>query len=257
MTRFFHQNHLKIFDFAAVFTPVTEQIKANAEQIARAKGITIEYIRKSGAFRKEDRIQEILKERGEAEGLVHIFSVMEINVTYKPWYDKATGKCFFKKVQTKCLNYYFYFIDRQFGLCFLKVPTIAPYRVTFYFNGHNRLAGKLDTLGIGYKKLDNAFVAIDDFRRAQELSDKIRVEDLHQGLDIIVSGYCLLPEEYGMRFNYTIHQVEYAMDILFKDAAVLQPVYENIIKTAMRRTLVRGDPREYRELFRETVQRII
>jgi hypothetical protein len=36
-----------------------------------------------------------------------------------------------------------------------------------------------------------------------------------------------------MQFNYTIHQVEYAMDILFKDAATLQPVYENIIKTAM------------------------
>jgi hypothetical protein len=44
---------------------------------------------------------------------------------------------------------------------------------------------------------------------------------------------------------------------IFDFAAVFTPIYENIIKTAMRRTLVRGDSREYRELFRETVQRVI
>ena len=42
----------------------------------------------------------------------------------------------------KCLHYYFYFIDAEFGLCYLRVPTWAPFRLQFYCNGHNWLAAR-------------------------------------------------------------------------------------------------------------------
>ncbi|MDR3342458.1 MAG: hypothetical protein LBT14_06665 [Treponema sp.] len=71
MSYFFYKKHLKLFDFHKVFTPVTEEIKANAERIAKENGVAIEYIRNTKAFRKEDRIAEIIKERGTEEGLVH------------------------------------------------------------------------------------------------------------------------------------------------------------------------------------------
>jgi hypothetical protein len=115
----------------------------------------------------------------------------------------------------------------------MKVPTIAPYRVTFYFNGHNWLEHKLIKKGIGYRKEDNAYVDIRDYGKAQELSDKMRVEDLHQAPDIMVRRYSPLPAEYGLRYNRTVHQVEYALDIAFKDEKTLEVLYENIIKTAM------------------------
>jgi hypothetical protein len=50
-------------------------------------------------------------------------------------------------------------------------------------NGHNMLATKLRKNNIDYIMHDNAFLEISDFERAQELSDKIRVEDLHRALD--------------------------------------------------------------------------
>jgi hypothetical protein len=233
MACFFNINHFKMFDFAGKFKPVTEAIIGNAEEIAKKNGIQIEYIRSTKAFRKEDKITEVLERRGNQEGLVHIFSALEMNTTYKPWCDREQGTYCFNVAQTKCLTYYFYFIDREFGLCFLRVPTIAPFRVTFYYNGHNWLEHKMQKNNIPYKKQDNAFVSIDDFDAAQALSDKLRIEDLHQGLDSIVKGYCPLPEEYGLKFNWTIHQVEYAMDIVFKKEDDLKPVYDNIIKTAM------------------------
>jgi hypothetical protein len=31
----------------------------------------------------------------------------------------------------KCLHYCFYFIDEEFGLCYLRVPTWAPFRLQF------------------------------------------------------------------------------------------------------------------------------
>jgi hypothetical protein len=48
-----------------------------------------------------------------------------------------------------------------------------------------------------------------------------------------VGSDCPLPEEYNLKNNWTVHQVEYAMDIIFKDERSLEPLYENIIKTAM------------------------
>jgi len=233
MTGFFYEKKYLIFDFATIFTPVTEAIKANAEKIALENGIEIEYIRKSRAFRKDDRIAEIIKKRGSHEGLVHVFSSLELSMTYAPWHDKSTGKTFFRSGQTKCLHYYFYFIDRELGLCFIKVPTIAPFKTTLYFNGHALLETKLKKHKIEYERRDNAFTYLSDFSEAQKLSDNIKVEDIHRAFDIFSSRYCPLPAEWALRWNYTIGQVEYSEDIVFKDSKTLEPIYENIIKTAM------------------------
>lgn len=233
MTGILASRGIRIFDFAAFSAPLTEAIRKNAEQMAQENGLEIEFIRKIGAFRKDDRISEIISKRGQHPGLVHIFSAMEGCNTYKPWHDKSTGKTFLKHDTGKCLHYYFYFIDQDYGLCYLRVPTWAPFRLQFYFNGHNWLENKLIKQGITYTKLDNAFHTISDFAKAQELSDKIRVEDLHQVLDILARRYCPLPETYEIHYNWSIMQVEYAMDICFKKQEVLQPMYNEIIKTAV------------------------
>ena len=49
--------------------------------------------------------------------------------------------------QGKCLHYYFYFIDEELGLCYLRVPTWAPFRLQFYCNGHSALARTLTARG--------------------------------------------------------------------------------------------------------------
>jgi hypothetical protein len=56
MTSFFYEKGYRIFNFANIFTSVTESIKSNAEKLAIENNIEIEYIRKSGVFRKDDRV---------------------------------------------------------------------------------------------------------------------------------------------------------------------------------------------------------
>ena len=104
----------------------------------------------------------------------------------------------------------------------------------FYFNGHDLLESKFKKTGVLYGKHDNAFVSIGDYEKAQELSNNIKVEDIHSALDAFQRRYCPLPEEWQPKYNWTIHQVEYSLDIIFEDAAALKPLYDNIIKTAMR-----------------------
>ncbi len=74
MTGYLNANNIRIFDFSNFSQPLTEQIRANAQRIADENGIEIEFIRKLRAFRKDDRIQEIIQKTGKTQGLVHIFS---------------------------------------------------------------------------------------------------------------------------------------------------------------------------------------
>lgn len=92
-------------------------MRANAARLAAAQGLTSEFVRAAGAFRKEDRVQAVLAERGTAPGLVHIFSAMEPCAAFSPWHDKGSGKTTLRYKDGKCLHYYFYFLDAEFGLC--------------------------------------------------------------------------------------------------------------------------------------------
>ncbi len=83
---------IRLFDYAKLFAePLRDAIKAHATKLAAAEGIEVEYIKKPTNYRKEDRIRQILAERGTHPGLVHIFSVMELCSSYRPWHDKRTG----------------------------------------------------------------------------------------------------------------------------------------------------------------------
>ena len=233
ITHYFYSNDIKIFDFANFSQPLTQQIRDNAEKIARDNGIEIEFIRKVKAFRKDDRIAEIINSSGKTEGLIHIFSAMEQCNSFKPWHDKTTGKTFLKPDSSKCLHYYFYFIDKELGLCYLRVPTWCPFRLQFYMNGHNLLANKMKKKDVIFETLDNSFSYLSDQVIAQRLSDRINPEDLHKALDAFAKRYCPVVSELDMSYSWTIMQIECATDIIFKSPEFLQPVYDEIIKTAI------------------------
>jgi hypothetical protein len=233
MTAFFYSHGYKIFDFHKIFTPLTNSIKENLEKLAKAHDIEIEYVRKIGAFRKDDKIQKILEERGNEIGLVHIFSQQEVFNTFDPWCDKATKRCYFKPATTKRLVYYVYFIDKLLGLCYIKIPTVAPFALSFYFNGHGLLETKLNQSGIPFIEQENAFLSISDFLEAQTLSNEIDVKKIHKVLDGCAKRYCPLPEEWNINYQWSLSEVEYSYDIVFKDADTLKPIYEHIITTAM------------------------
>jgi len=170
MSKYLYQEGIRIFDYKEFAQPLRDLVRENAEQIAQTKGVGIEFVTESSQMRKEDRIRQILEKRGNHPGLVHILSAMEACTAYKPWHDKQSGKTYVKTTQGKCLHYYFYFLDEELGLCYLRVPTWSPFRLQFYCNGHNWLAAQLRQKGIEFVQQDNAFLRIDDFDRANEIA---------------------------------------------------------------------------------------
>jgi len=238
MTGYLYAHDIRIFDFAQFAQPLREAICANAETLAATHGLQIEYIRKKN-FRKEDRIQAILEQRGERPGLVHIFSALEPCFSYKPWHDKQTGKTYLKLDSGKCLHYYFYFIHEQLGRCYLRVPTWCPFRLQFYFNGHAWLASQLKQAGVAFELLDNAFAHIADYALANELAAQLDIEQLHGWLDACVQLYCPViaslnastDSARALSYHWSIWQAEYATDLVFRSPTTLQAFYPLLLET--------------------------
>jgi hypothetical protein len=232
MSRYLTARGMRIFDFTQYVKPLTEAIKINAERLAAENGLAVDYIRKKN-FRKEDKIKAVLQQRGTHPGLVWIFSALEPCTTYQPWYDKPSGRTYLRPHDGKCLHYYFYFIDEELGLCYVRVPTWCPFRLQFYCNAHNWLARQLDKRGIGYRLMDNAFVAIEDFAAAQKLADGWEAGRLHRKLDQFARRFCPILRRVEERYHWSLEEAEYATDLVFGRQADLQAIYGHLVRTAI------------------------
>jgi hypothetical protein len=232
MTSFLNAKGIRIFDYARFAEPLRERIRGCAEAACTEAGIQVEHINKSH-IRKEDVVAKVLARRGDHPGLVHVISAMESCESYRPWHDKASGKTGLKHSAGKCLHYYFYFIDEKFGLCYLRVPTWCPFRLQFYCNGHSWLARKLTAAGIEFSLADNAFVRIADFARAQTLADAMRPDELHRRLDRYAKRFCPVTEVFGQAYHWSLMQVEYSTDLVFRSQDLLKPLYEQLAREAV------------------------
>ena len=180
-----------------------------------------------------DRVKEIVAERGEHPGLVHVFSAMEGCVRYRPHFDEKTRGTSMRMRSGQCIHDYFYFIDEDLGLCHVRVPTWVPFPLQFYFNGHGWLANRLRSKGIDFTTADNAFVAIDDFEQAQKLSDDFNTKRLHRKLDWYARQCCPVQDAFPSAVHWTIKQIEYATDIVWKDAEDLSPVCDSLVRRSV------------------------
>lgn len=162
-----------------------------------------------------------------------ILSALELCPTYKPRYDKNTGQSSLRADKSKCLHYYFYFIDEELGLCFMRVPTWCPFGVKVYFNGHNLLAAKLRNAGIEHQILDNAFIHIADWQAAQKLANECDTRRIHDRLDHYARLFCPPISSLDVSYRWSLAQVEYATDIVFHRQADLAPIYATMVRTAI------------------------
>ena len=229
MTQFLYAREVRIFDYPQFAATLRDRVRERAAWLAAQAGISIEHIAKSH-IRKETVVAKVLEARGDHPGLVHVISAMEACDAYQPWHDKQTHKTYVRPDTGKCLHYYFYFLDDELGLIYLRAPTWAPFRLQFYCNGHSWLARRLAAEGIGFTAADNAFVRIDNWTRAQELADGFSPDRLHRVLDHYAALCCPVLDVFAQVYHWSLMQVEYATDVVFRSAATLEPLYGQLTR---------------------------
>jgi len=232
MTNYLKFRNIRIFDYPDFASRYRDIIRENAELIANANGLKIEFIRNSKS-RKEDIVRKALNKEEKKTGVVYVLSAIENCPTYKPWHNKENHHTYLKGDISKCLHYYFYFYDRTYGFGYIRVPTWCPFRVQAYINGHNFLANQLRKNGIKFNLIDNAFEYVSDYDKAQEIANTINIDELKKFLEKLASKCCPVYKKFTEEYHWSTMQAEYSTDIIFKSKEQLQPIYEGLISTAI------------------------
>jgi hypothetical protein len=81
--------------------------------------------------------------------------------------------------------------------------------------------------------MDNLFVSIDNFAKAQQIADRLKVELIHKILDRFADQYCPIIKKLKMCYHWSIMQAEYATDIVFNHQQDLQAIYGHLVRTAI------------------------
>lgn len=224
---------IRCFDLGQFAEPLRLRIRDNALAQAQAAGLNVQYLAKSKGVRKEALIAEVLAQRGQHPGLVHVLSVMASCPTFKPWHEKTTGRTGLKLAPGKCATYYFYLMDEELGLMYVRVPTWLPCRLQIYFNAHQWLARQLQREGIAFRMEDNAFVECADWPRAHALAQGFAVTRWEKKFHELAARFCPVVEKFTHGYHWSVMQVEYALDVVFAKREQLAPLYEQLSREAV------------------------
>src|SRR5208283_1634234 len=133
--------------------------------------------------------------------------------------------------RSRFTHYYFYIRDEALGPMALRVASFLPFQTTYYLNGHSFIEQELKRAGIGFRKDDNAFLAVDDVAALQAAADRLSPEIIRRRLDYwtLILGPKFSKKERA-RLNlsrfYAVSQIEYCRNFIFKRHFPIHKLFE-------------------------------
>jgi hypothetical protein len=200
---------------------------AHAKAMAEKEGRPYRYLEQKLPMEQEAR--RIAARDGIDQGLVCIFAILEPCWTFSFAYSGLSD--FIRPRRMKCLHLYYYILEREFGLIHLKLQTWFPLTMQVYVNGQEWLARRLKAQGIGFTKLDNVFIAVEDFERAQALADRLPSLDWPAILEKWTKRINPLTKGLLKHLSYywVTAQSEYATDVVFRSRQALRELYPRLL----------------------------
>ena len=165
MTTFMKTTGLLLKHFNVWAKDRTEQIREATEHLAEAANRPVVYLA-SSQVSKEETALKIAARDGITEGLVAVLSCVEPCHSFRVGPNRERRLLELRLGPMKCLHYYFYVLDPQLGLTYLRLQTWAPFTIHIGLNGREWLARQLAAEGIAFEQRDNCFVDLADPQRA-------------------------------------------------------------------------------------------
>src|SRR6516225_6797761 len=205
------------------------------EAFARNHRLPIEWAERG--VRKEDYVlpwQRRMAKR-EAYGVYFILKSMEQGATFRVIVPKYATKDPHYRIlaaqRSRFTHYYFYIRDEVLGPMVMRVASFFPFQTCYYLNGHSFIEQELKRAQIGFRKTDNAFLAVDDVAALQAAADKLSADIIRQRLDywtLILGPKFSAKERKQLNLSrfYAIAQIEYCRNFIFKRNFPIHKLFE-------------------------------
>jgi hypothetical protein len=225
-------------DFGRYAEATSRQIRTATEALAREQGRPLQYLARA-ATPKEEVARDWLRRQPVREGLVAVLSCVEPCWSFEVRRCRPSKQLHLQKAWRKCLHYYHYYLDPQWGLMHVRLQTWLPFTMHVVLNGRERLARQLTAAGVGYVQRDNCFTAIADLERAQALCAGQAHTDWAALLGNWVRranpAYDALFPDGGWPYYWSADQTEWATDVLFRSADGLAAWYPRWLRHGIER----------------------
>ncbi len=223
-------------EFGQYVETTTSQLKAASLETARRLDRPIRYL-PSSQLRKETIARQIAEADGITDGLICVLTCVEPCMSYEIHRDRIKKKLVLEPRHRKCLHLYHYWIDPLLGFMHGRIQTWFPFTVQICLNGREYLARQMDLHGIAYDRRENCFAWIEDLSAAQELMNSMLRFSWPSILSKIAHrlnpAHGKIFSRYHIDYYWSVHQSEWAADILFRSAASLKKVYTPLVRGAI------------------------
>jgi hypothetical protein len=187
--------------------------------------------------RKEDYVLPALRqmEKTNAYGVYFLFKSMEQGRTFRvtvPKYPTQDPNYRILAQQwSRFTHYYFYIRDEVLGPIIVRVSSFFPFHATYWLNGHSFMEQELKRAEIGFRKNDNAFLAVDDVAALQAAADRLSPAIIRKQLDYwtLILGPKFSKKErekISLSRFYAIAQIEYCRNFIFKRHFPIHKIFE-------------------------------
>jgi len=204
-----------------VLPQVTQAFRKAVDLFAAQQGLTIMDFAKGED--KDETARAHLARFQKSSGVVLIGKAQEKTSGYtarrkdhgtKVWFEYSRRTVF-------VTHYYFYILDADFGLFFIKVCTYFPFDVKVCFNGHEWAKQQLRQAGIDFEALSNGFLSCAEPEQLQAICHQLDAEKIQalfgRWVDQIPWPLSAQQQAAGYRHQLSIWQMEVSRTQVFAD----------------------------------------
>lgn len=223
-------------DFGRFAEGVTKRVKQAAEQLIKCSNRPYLYLN-SSQVSKEAVARDIADREQVTEGLIAVLGCVEPCHSYSTFVSPADHELHLRLGQRKCMHFYYYFAHPLLGFMHVRQQTWFPFQIDLCLNGREWLSRQLDRAGIAYRKKENSFVWMEDWRAAQALANEQLKTDWPKLLNGLLAECHPLAAEIarplGQEYYWSASDTEFATDLLFHDPQELARLYPVWVRHAM------------------------
>jgi len=235
---FFYLNrkHVLLKEFDTHAKELTGRIDLRCHQLAAEKEATYHYLN----FTKGNKakiVEEEIEKSGKTEGLITVIACLEVCSSFRVKGRQSDRTLQLQRGHRKCKCYYLYYLDKEFGLMYVKLQGWFPFNASVYINGRSYLKAQLKNQGVEFTEYKNSIQWCSDLVLAQKLLDRLHQKKWDRILNAMLTKVHPFLEEMqkmsGHKYKWYMDACEGATDVLFKEHSKLKELYPDLVNRAI------------------------
>ncbi len=236
MRRYLWANQVLLKDFGAHVERVSRRLKEASLAEAERLGRPVKYLT-SRQVSKEEVARGIAAQEGIPDGLVCVLSCVEPCWSFEIYRHREKKELELQPRYRKGLFWYHSWVHPVFGFMNARIQTWFLFPVQICLNGREWLARQMDAAGLEHVRQDNCFPWIADWRKAQRLMDRQRKAHWPKLLNGVAKPlnpiHGEIFQKHPVSYYGSTYQSEWAIDLVFREAAELRRLYPRLIHHGM------------------------